>query len=496
MKKQRERFGARRGFILVSAGCAVGLGNVWKFPYICGQYGGAAFILIYLIFLVILGIPCLMAEMALGRGSRQGMAMAFDELEKDGEKWHWAKWGSIIGNYMLMMFYTMVCGWMINYMYKMATGQLSNHAPEQVADNFGEMLSNPGELTFWTILSCLIAFAICAKGLRGGIEKITKSMMIILIILMAALAVNSVLLPGAGEGIKFYLVPDFNKLFEKGIGEAVFAAMTHAFFTLSIGIGSMEIFGSYMTHERALPGECINIVGVDTLVALMAGLIIIPACFAYNVTPGAGPSLLFITLPNVFNNMPGGRIWGSLFFLFMTFAALSTVIAVYENIISFFMDGLEWSRKKAVVFNIVAIIILSMPAVLGFNVLSGIEPMGPGTGIMDLEDFIVSYNLLPLGSLIFILFATRKNGWGFDNFHKELNIGEGFKTTGRFKGYLIYILPLIIAVVYLKGYWDMFYNPDNIWPLVGWMTFAVALLAFVVVIASGILNRKAKKETA
>ncbi|MBR4754302.1 MAG: sodium-dependent transporter, partial [Lachnospiraceae bacterium] len=306
--KEREKFRSRLGFVLVSAGCAVGLGNVWKFPYICGQYGGAAFIIIYLIFLVILGIPILMAEMSIGRGSGKGIALAFDELEKKGEKWHWAKWFSIIGNYMLMMFYTMVCGWMVNYMFKMGSGALSGLEPDAVAGHFTEMLANPGELILWTIVSCLVAFAICAKGLQGGIEKITKFMMVVLIILMAVLAVNSILLPGSGEGVRFYLVPDFNRLMENGIGEAVFAAMTHAFFTLSIGIGSMEIFGSYLGKDCTLTGECLNIVGVDTLVALMAGLIIIPACFAYNVEPGAGPSLLFITLPNVFNNMPGGRL--------------------------------------------------------------------------------------------------------------------------------------------------------------------------------------------
>ncbi len=487
--KDREKFKSRLGFVLVSAGCAVGLGNVWKFPYICGQYGGAAFIVLYLIFLVILGIPILMAEMSIGRGSGQGISMAFDNLEKEGEKWHWAKWFSIIGNYMLMMFYTMVCGWMVNYMFKMGSGALSGFEPDAVAGHFTEMLANPGELILWTIVSCLVAFAICAKGLQGGIEKITKFMMVVLIILMAVLAVNSILLPGSGEGVRFYLVPDFNRLMENGIGEAVFAAMTHAFFTLSIGIGSMEIFGSYLGKERALTGECLNIVGVDTLVALMAGLIIIPACFAYNVEPGAGPSLLFITLPNVFNNMPGGRIWGTLFFLFMTFAALSTVIAVYENILSFFMDGLGWSRKKAVIINIIAIVVLSMPAVLGFNIWAGIEPLGPGTGIMDLEDFIVSYNLLPLGSLIFVLFCCRKNGWGYENFLAELNAGEGIKTHGIARPYITYLLPLIIVVVYLKGYWDMFYNPENMARFFGWMIFAFVLLAFVALIASGILNR-------
>lgn len=487
--KEREKFKSRLGFVLVSAGCAVGLGNVWKFPYICGQYGGAAFIVLYLIFLVILGIPILIAEMSLGRGSGEGIVLAYEQLEKKGEKWHWAKWISIAGNYILMMFYTMVCGWMINYMFKMGSGALSDLESDAVAGQFTSMLANPGELTLWTIVSCLLAFAICAKGLQGGIEKITKLLMAVLIVLMAVLAVNSVLLPGAGEGIKFYLVPDFNRLVEQGVGEAVFAAMTHAFFTLSVGIGAMEIFGSYLGKEYALTGECLNIVGVDTFVALMAGLIIIPACFAYNVEPGAGPSLLFITLPNVFNNMPGGRIWGTLFFLFMTFAALSTVIAVYENILSFFMDGLGWSRKKAVCLNIIAIIVLSMPAVLGFNLWAGIEPLGPGTGIMDLEDFIVSYNLLPLGSLIFVLFCCRKNGWGYENFLAELNTGEGIKTKGRSRLYLTYILPLIVVVVYLKGYWDMFYDPRNMTRFFGWMIFAFVLLAFVAIIASGILNR-------
>lgn len=488
--KEREKFGSRLGFILVSAGCAVGLGNVWKFPYICGQYGGAAFIVIYLLFLVILGIPIIIAEMAVGRGSGQGMAKAFDVLEKKGEKWHWAKWISILGNYILMMFYTMVCGWMVNYMVKMGSGVLADKNPEAIAGEFTGMLANPGELILWTVVSCLIAFAICAKGLRGGIEKITKVMMIVLIILMAILAVNSVLLPGAAEGIRFYLVPDFGKLAENGIGEAVFAAMTHAFFTLSIGIGSMEIFGSYLGKDRSLTGECINIVGVDTLVALMAGFIIIPACFAFNVTPDAGPSLLFITLPNVFNNMAGGRIWGTLFFLFMTFAALSTVIAVYETIIAFFIDGLGWSRRKAVIFNIIAILILSMPAVLGFNLLSGIQPLGPGTGIMDLEDFLVSYNLLPLGSLIFVLFIARKNGWGYKNFLAEVNAGEGRQMKGNFRIYLSYILPLIIIIVYLKGYWEMFYDPADMVKFAGWMLFAIALLAFIFAMASGIFNRE------
>lgn len=490
--REREQFGSRLGFILVSAGCAVGLGNVWKFPYICGQYGGAAFIVIYLAFLAILGTPILICEIAVGRGSGKGIAKAYDKLEPIGEKWHFVKWLGIAGNYLLMMFYTMVCGWMLNYAVKMMTGQLSELSPEQVSGSFQTMLSSPAELLIWTMISIVIAFGICALGLNGGIEKITKIMMCVLIFLMIILAVHSLVLKNALEGVKFYLIPNFSLIKKYGPGEVIFAAMTHAFFTLSVGAGSMEIFGSYLNKERTIAGEALGIVGVDTFVALMAGFIIIPACFAFGVQPDAGPSLLFITLPNVFNSMTGGRIWGCCFFIFMSFAALSTVITVFENILSFYMDGLNWPRKKAVVVNILLIAVLSVPAVLGYNLLSNIQPLGTGTNIMDLEDFLVSYNLLPLGSLIFVLFVTRKNGWGFENFLKEVNTGKGMALPAGIRFYMSYILPAIIAIVYIKGYYDIFAPMGRI-VLIGWMLLACLLIAGIFVVASGILNTSKKK---
>lgn len=475
---KRENFGSRLGFILVSAGCAVGLGNVWKFPYICGQYGGAAFILIYLIFLLILGLPILICEFAVGRASRKGMSMALDTLEPEGTKWHRLKWISIVGSYILMMFYTMVGGWMLSYVWKSASGQLTGLDANRISDVFSNMLQSPVSMTFWMIVTVLLSFGVCALGLQKGVEKITKIMMSMLIILIIILAVNSLLLSGAGKGVRFYLVPDFDEVVKNGIGNVVFAAMSHAFFTLSIGIGSMEIFGSYLGKDRSLTGEAINILILDTFVALMAGFIIIPACFAYGVEPGAGPSLLFITLPNIFNHMPGGRIWETAFFIFMSFAALSTVIAVFENILATFMDMRGWSRMKAVAVNIPLIIVLSMPAILGYNVLSGIQLLGEGSTIMDYEDFIVSYNLLPLGSLIFVLFCVRKNGWGWDNFIKEANTGAGIKFPVVIKFYMTYILPLIIVVIYLKGYYDMFASRGTL-PLIGWMTFALVFLAII-----------------
>ena len=478
--RERETFGSRLGFILVSAGCAIGLGNVWKFPYICGQYGGAAFILIYLAFLLVLGLPILICEFAVGRGSRVGMGKAFERLEPQGGRWHRLKWISILGSYLLMMFYTMVSGWMLYYAYRMAAGKLSGLDSAGVSEAFYEMLGNAPLLAVWMIAAVVVSFAVCAMGLRNGVEKITKVMMSLLIVLIVALAINSLLLPGALEGIRFYLVPDFALVRQQGIGVVVYAAMSQAFFTLSIGIGAMEIFGSYLKKERSLPGEATGIILLDTFVALMAGFIIIPACFAYGVKPDAGPSLLFITLPNVFNHMRGGRIWGTCFFVFMSFAALSTVIAVFENIISFYMDMGGWKRSKAVGFNMALIVLLSFPAVLGFNVLSGIEPLGAGSTIMDLEDFLVSSNLLPLGSMVFVLFCLNKNGWGFENFLAEANDGEGGKLPASkwLQCYMQYLLSFVIGVVYLKGYYDMFKGrPAPV--LIGWMAFAVLLLVFV-----------------
>lgn len=473
--QERENFGSRLGFILVSAGCAVGLGNVWKFPYICGQNGGAAFILIYLVFLVILGFPILICEFAVGRGSEKGAAKAYEVLEPEGTHWHHFKWVSIFGNYLLMMFYTMVGGWMLYYVYRMLSGQLANAEAAQVEQAFTDMLGSAGTMSGWMVLAVLLSFGICVLGLQNGIEKITKVMMGILIVLIVILAVHSITLPNAMKGVKFYLIPNLDTIQKRGIGTVIFDAMTHAFFTLSIGIGAMEIFGSYLKRERTLGGEARSVVILDTFVALMAGFIIIPACFAYGVEPDKGPSLLFITLPNVFNHMSGGRIWGTCFFVFMSFAALSTIIAVFENILSFYMDLLHWQRKKAVVFNIILVTLLSLPAVFGFNLLSGFQPMGAGSTVMDLEDFLVSYNLLPLGSMIFVLFCVRKNGWGWDRFLAEANAGVGYKLPNGLRFYMTYLLPLIITVVYLKGYYDTFAGM-GVKVLVGWMIFAVLLL--------------------
>lgn len=482
--QERENFGSRIGFILVSAGCAVGLGNVWKFPYICGENGGALFVLIYLVFLFILGLPILISEFAVGRGSMRGPARSYDLLERKGSNWHVFKWFAILGNYLLMMFYTMVGGWMLYYVYQTATGRLSGISAEEVGERFSNMLGQPGTMTLWMVIAVLVSLGVCALGLQNGIEKITKVMMSLLIVLIVVLAIHSVSLPNAMSGVKFYLVPNLDAVKERGIGPVVFDAMTHAFFTLSIGMGSMQIFGSYLKKDNTLVGEAKSVVLLDTFVALMAGLIIIPACFAYNVQPDVGPSLLFVTLPSVFNHMGTGRIWGSFFFIFMSFAALSTIIAVFENIISFYMDQWNWSRRKAVLLNIFLIPLLSLPAVLGFSVLSGIQPMGEGSTIMDLEDFLVSYNILPLGSMIYVLFCTRKNGWGWENFLEEVNTGKGRKLGKGLRFYMSYILPAIITIIYLKGYYDIF-SEKSTGVLIGWMIFAVLLLVGIFGVAFG-----------
>ena len=476
--KEREKFGSRLGFILVSAGCAVGLGNVWKFPYICGENGGAAFILIYLVFLALLGFPIMVCEFAVGRGSGLGTAKCFDELEQNGSSWHNFKWGAVVGSYLLMMFYTMVGGWMLYYAYRMASGKLSGLDADGISGAFGQMLESPGTMSFWMIVAVFVSLGVCALGLQNGIEKITKVMMTLLFILIVVLAIHSVTLPGAMKGVEFYLVPNLDAIEKRGLGPVIFDAMTHAFFTLSIGIGAMEIFGSYLKKERTIGGEAKNIVLLDTFVALMAGLIIIPACFSYGVQPDAGPSLLFITLPNVFNHMAAGRVWGTAFFVFMSFAALSTIIAVFEEIIAFYIDLTGCERKKAVGINVILIPLLSLPAVLGFNYLSVVAPLGEGSTIMDLEDFLVSYNLLPLGCMVFVLFCTRKNGWGWDSFIKETNIGSGFKFPSWLKVYMTFILPAVIVVIYLKGYYDTFAKMGKS-ILIPWMIFAVVLLVVI-----------------
>lgn len=481
---KREKFGSRLGFILVSAGCAIGIGNVWKFPYMCGEFGGAAFILIYLVFLLIMGIPVMICEFAVGRGSRRSVAASFEKLEPAGTRWHVTKWIGVIGCYMLMMFYTTVGGWMMYYCYRSIRGEFVGASSDTVAAGFSDMLGNAPIMIFWVVLICIAGFAVCYFGIQKGIERVSKGMMTVLLLIMVVLAVHSIFLEGAGEGIRFYLVPDFARMKEIGIGNVIFGAMSQAFFTLSIGIGAMLIFGSYIGRERSLAGEAISITALDTFVALMAGFIIIPSCFAFGIEPGAGPSLIFITIPNIFAQMTGGRVWAALFFLFLTFAAFTTIVAVFENIISFSIDLFGWSRRKSVLVNVTAIIILSLPCVLGFNVLSGIEPLGAGTTILDLEDFIVSNNLLPLGSLGYVLFCTRKNGWGWENFLNEANAGDGILFPRGLKRYISYVLPLIIIVIYLKGYYDMFVGRGTA-VLAGWMAAAVLFLGFVLFCAAG-----------
>ena len=454
---QREKFSSLLGFILISAGCAIGLGNVCRFPYIVGKYGGAAFVLLYLFFLLILGLPIVIAEFAVGRASQRSVAKSFDVLEPEGAKWHWYKWGAIAGNYLLMMFYTTIAGWMILYCVKMAKGDFAGLNAEAVQGEFVSLTQNPLLMTVCMIIIVVLCFTICACGLQNGVERITKVMMLCLLGLMIVLAVHSVFLKGGQEGIVFYLKPDFHRLVEAGLGEAVFAAMGQAFFTLSIGIGALAIFGSYIGKERRLTGEAISVTVLDTFVALMAGFIIFPACFAYGVEAGSGPSLIFITLPNVFNAMAGGRIWGFCFFLFMSFAAISTVVAVFENIMSFSMDMTGCSRKKAAICNGIAIVILSMPCILGFNILSGFEPLGAGSNILDLEDFIVSNNILPLGSLVYLLFCTTKYGWGFEKFSEEANTGEGIRLPKAVRGYMTWILPLIVLLIFVQGYVSKFF---------------------------------------
>lgn len=445
------------GFLLISAGCAVGLGNVWRFPFITGQYGGAAFVLIYLFFLIILGLPIMVMEFSVGRASQKSAALSFDVLEPKGSKWHLYKYFAILGNYLLMMFYTTIGGWMLIYFLKTVKGDFAGQTPQQVEAAFGALTANPWLMLLFMLIVVTIGFFVCSFGLQKGVEKVSKVMMCSLFIIMLVLVVRAVTLPGAAEGLKFYLLPDFNKIVENGIGNTIFAAMGQAFFTLSLGIGAIAIFGSYIGKDQALTGESINVTLLDTLVAIIAGLIIFPSCFAFNVKPDSGPNLIFITLPNIFNAMPGGRIWGSLFFIFMAFAALTTIIAVFENIIAMSTELTGCSRKKAVLINGFLIALLSIPCVLGFNAWSGFHPLGAGSNIMDLEDFIVSNNLLPLGSLVYLLFCVSKYGWGWKNFTTEANTGKGVRFPKWIRVYVTYILPLIVLVIFVQGYLAKFF---------------------------------------
>ncbi len=447
----RERLGSRLGFILLSAGCAIGIGNVWKFPYMVGQYGGGAFVLIYLFFLAVMGIPVMTMEFSMGRAAQKSPVKLYQELEPKGSKWHLHGYLMLIGNVMLMMFYTTVAGWMLQYFVDTAAGKFVGADSAGVEALFGNMLSEPVTMMIYMTIVVVLGFAINSIGLQKGLERITKVMMIALLGIMVILAINSIFLEGGSEGLSFYLLPDFGRMAEIGVGEVIVGAMNQAFFTLSLGIGSMAIFGSYIGKERSLMGEAVNVGVLDTFVAFTSGLIMFPACFAYGVEVNSGPSLIFITLPNIFNNMPLGRLWGSLFFVFMTFAAFSTVLAVFENIISCTMDLFGWSRKKACVIDCIAILVLSIPCVLGFNVWSGFQPLGEGSAVLDLEDFIVSNILLPLGSVIFVFFCVTKYGWGWDKFVAEANEGKGLKVAKWMRPYMTYVLPLIVLAIFIIG---------------------------------------------
>ena len=448
---ERENLKSRLGFILLSAGCAIGIGNVWRFPYIVGNYGGGIFVLFYLSFLALIGIPVLTIEFSIGRASQKSTAKAYQELEPRGTKWHLHSNFAIAGNYILLMFYTTVAGWMLYYFYKFAVGGFVGLDTANVKNTFNNLLASPATMTFWMLVVVVLGFGVCSLGLQKGVEKITKVMMTALLGLIIILAIHAVRLDGGIDGVKFYLLPNFEKIQEVGFFKLITTAMNQAFFTLSIGMGSMMIFGSYIDKSRTLLGESINIALLDTFVAIIAGLIIFPSCFAFNVEPDSGPSLIFITLPNVFTSMKGGRIWGSLFFLFMTFAAFSTVIALFENILTCCVEKFNITRKKAVLIKKIIISVLSLPCVFGFNILSSLHPLGGESTILDFEDFLVSNLILPAGSLVYLFFCISKRGWGFDNYLKEANTGVGPKIPRWIKPYYKYVMPIIMLILLVQG---------------------------------------------
>ncbi len=447
----REHLGSRLGFILISAGCAIGIGNVWKFPWLVGQYGGGAFVLIYIFFLILMGIPVMTMEFAIGRAAQKSPVKMYQALEKPGQKWHWHGIASLAGNFLLMMFYTTVAGWMLQYFVEMLRGSFSGLDADGVSAYFSDMLLSPAKQVGYMAVIVAVGFAIIAIGLQNGLEKVSKVMMVALLAIMVILAVNSVVTPGGGKGLSFYLLPNIEEIRKAGLLNVIVAAMNQAFFTLSIGIGAMAIFGSYIGKDRSLLGESVNVAILDTFVAFTSGLIIFPACFAYGVQPDSGPALIFITLPNIFNHMAGGRIWGAFFFLFMTFAAFSTVLAVFENINAMIMDLSGWSRKKATLFGVISVFLLSLPCALGFNVWSGVHPLGPKSGIMDLEDFLVSNLLLPIGALVYIIFCTWKTGWGWDNFVAEANSGKGLKVMQWMRPICTFVLPVLVLAIIILG---------------------------------------------
>lgn len=456
--QEREKLGSRLGFILLSAGCAIGIGNVWKFPYMAGQGGGGAFVLFYILFLLILGLPVMTMEFAVGRASQKSPVRAYQALEKPGQKWHIHGYITLIGCYLLMMFYTTVAGWMLHYFYLTATGKFTGMDSEQVAGVFSEMLDQPVVMAFWMVLVVIVGVLVCSIGLQNGLERITKVMMLMLLAIMVVLAIHSFTMDGAAEGLKFFLIPDLERMRDVGVIATIVGAMNQAFFTLSLGIGAMAIFGSYIGKERSLFGESINVAILDTFVAITSGLIIFPACFTFHVDQTSGPSLIFVTLPNIFNNIPLGRLWGSLFFIFMAFAALSTVLAVFENIISCGMELTGWSRKRSSLFNMVLIILLSLPCVLGYSVWAWNGFAVFGGSVLDFEDFLVSNLLLPLGSLVYLLFCVTRYGWGWDHFIAEANAGKGAKIKNWMRPYFTYILPLIVLFIFAFGIYDKFFG--------------------------------------
>ena len=452
---KRENFNSRIGFILVSAGCAIGIGNVWKFPYLAGQNGGGYFVLFYLLFLIIMGIPVMTMELAVGRASRKSAVLGYKALEPAGSTWHWHGWACVIGCLLLMMYYTTVSGWMLAYFFKFVSGAFTTVTVETSDSVFANMLGNPVEMGIFMAITVAGGLLVCSGGVQKGLEKVTKIMMVCLLALIVVLAVHSLTLPGAAKGIDFYLRPNMDTIRSVGIFNVITNAMNQAFFTLSLGIAAMEIFGSYMHDDHTLTGEAVRICALDTFVAIMAGLIIFPACFSYNVEPDHGPALIFMTLPKIFLDMPGGRVWGSLFFLFMTFASFSTVTAVFENLIASACDNWGWSRKKSVGIVGAVLFLASIPCVLGYNVWNGFHPM-PGKDILDFEDFLVSSLLLPIGSLVYLLFCVSKRGWGFDKYLAECNKGTGIKMSPKFKVYFRYILPILIIIILVVGLVPLF----------------------------------------
>ncbi len=443
----RERFGSRLGFILLSAGCAIGVGNVWKFPWMAGQYGGGAFVLIYLLFLVILGLPVMVVEFSLGRASQASPVKLYQKLEKPGQKWHLHGYVALVANFLLMMFYTSVTGWILHYFTSFLSGRMTGITDEASSKLFGNMMGDPAITVGFMAIVVVLGFLVLSFGLQKGVERVTKVMMIALLLLMIVLMINSFTLPGAKEGLTFYLMPDLSKI----NGNVIVGAMNQAFFTLSLGIGSMAIFGSYIGKERSLMGESINILVLDTFVAIMAGLIIFPACFTFDVPATSGPSLLFESMARVFNNMAGGRWWGTLFFLFMFFAAMTTIVAVFENILACVRELTGWGRVKACIICGVVVLVLSVPCALGYNLWSDFVPFAKGSAVLDLEDFLVSNCALPLGALCYLLFCVSKKGWGFDNFFEEANAGKGLKLKRWMRPYLTYVLPLIIIALFIVG---------------------------------------------